>query len=228
MAEAEVYILVLSFLFMLLGLAGGIAKRASGKDLRVFKYLVILGVIGIIIFPFSILIATLSGRTSVFMSTLISAPLGLIATIGGGESYSEVCVDGFCNSYCCQDVWDPTTVWKDCDESCTSVKGVVGKNTGDDCLFTSRPRFCATTGTGGTTKISDSSCNSLEELGPVDCTCCSTSGGTKWWDCNQNCSSLPSHVGFSISNRSCLDVTQKACNDNSKDLSDTQNNIQRF
>lgn len=228
MTEAEVYILVVAIVFMGLGMAGGIAKLASNTHLRIFKYLLVTGVIGIILIPLSLLISAINGRTSSFLEALSTDFTGVIGSIGSEENYSSVCKNGICMHYCCNDIVDSSLLWKDCDKQCSSVKGSTGVMTGDDCIFVPRQSYCKDTGTGGTIRITDSTCNNLEDLGPITCTCCSNSASVKWWDCSAQCSSYPIGSGFSLNPASCQGVTTKYCRDDSRVIDNSQINNQSY
>lgn len=227
MAEVEVWILLVSVIFMLLGLAGGISKLVVRKELRVFKYLLIIGAIGILLFPISILVASINGRTSAFLEALALDPTGLLGSIGGKEKYSSVCTNGHCAKYCCRDIQDDSVTWKDCDKQCNSVEGITGVEGSADCMYAEIPMYCTLTGQGGKVRITDSACNNIEELGPITCTCCSNESQSKWWDCNANCSSASGTAGFPLSVASCKGVTAKQCNKGSKEI-DSTNNVQEY
>lgn len=222
MVEAEVYVFVAAIALSMLGLTGGIAKRIYKKELRVFRYLIIAGVIGALLFPVAFIVSMTMGRLSEFVSTVFSAPLQLIGSIGTGKSYSDACVNGTCAIYCCESVTDPDVVWKDCDENCDSMENVaMGKQTGDTCQYSERQAYCKATGVGGTHTQSHSACNNLPELGPITCTCCTSSSQGKWWDCTTNCASNPTTPGFPVSASGCASIRQINCNKNTNTNSDT-------
>lgn len=212
-AEAEVWVFVTAIIFIIVGITGNVAKRISSREFRVFKYLTVTGVIGILLIPVSIIVAIIRGRVGEFLNTMFSSPLHLISSIGTGQSYSAGCVEGHCAIYCCQDPRNSGIRWKDCNKDCMSVKGIAGVNTGDDCQLSEREMHCKDTGTGGTIISSQQSCNNLTELGPITCTCCHSQDSGLWWDCLPNCMSDPAlSTGFTLNNQSCIGITRKYCN----------------
>ena len=211
-AEAEVWFFVAALVLIIIGITSNIAKRLIGRKLRIFKYLTIVGVIGILLLPLSIVVAIIMGRVGEFTNTIFTSPLSLISSIGTGKSYSAGCVEGHCALYCCQDPRNSGIRWKDCDEDCQSVKGVAGVNTGDDCQLSDREMHCNITGTGGTILGIQQSCNDLPALGPITCTCCTSPESGKWWDCLSNCMSDPAlSTGYALNSQSCMGITRKHC-----------------
>ena len=213
-AEAEVWVLVLAVVFLIAGITNSIAQRITDRKFRIFKYLTITGVIGILLVPFSLIVAVIMGRTSEFLNTLYTSPLSLLSSLGTGNSYSAGCVDGVGAIYCFHDVRNPGIKWKDCSETCNSIKGVVGVKTSNDCQLSDREIHCATTGTGGSILGTTRQCNDLEDLGPISCTCCNSNESGRWWDCLSNCMSDPQgSTGFPMHAKSCKGITRKFCVD---------------
>lgn len=214
MAEVELYLLLLAVLLIGLAIFGGIAQRASGTNLRVFKYLKIGGIIGLLLIPLALLITTFSGRTNSFISAITTDLSGLLGSIGGSIKYSVVCKDGYCAQYCCRHYLDTSLVWKDCDEQCTSISNVRGENTGDGCLFNDMKNYCNSTGLSGRLQQISNGCNYNSAQGPITCFCCTDSGGTKqWWDCASDCSSDMHSVGYASGNNICSGVNVAYCRD---------------
>ncbi len=230
-AETEVYLFVSGIALSVFGLAGGVAKKLYKRNLRIFSYLTVGGVIGILLIVSAFVVSGVMGRIKEFAVTVFTAPLELMNSASLGKSYTEACVNGICAIYCCQSRTDPDLKWKDCDPECESIEGVISENTGDTCQFSDRPAHCSKTGVGGTYTQTGSSCNNLPELGPITCTCCTSSSSGKWWDCEQLCSSHPNAIGFPLNNSECAGTQTIHCSKSQythDNKSDNQHNSQSY
>ena len=214
-AEAEVWVFTLSLIMIILSVSGKITQTIMQNDHEAFKYLHYMGIIGLLLLPLSFIIAMISGRAKEYVYTIFTTPLMVISGVATGVRYSDACTNGVCAIYCCENSLNSNIRWKDCDKKCNSVKGVFGENTGGICQHdATRETHCADTKTGGILKTTRNICNSIESIGPVDCTCCYNNDKGMWWDCVGNCSSHPQKsVGFPLSQQSCFDqkVSIKHC-----------------
>lgn len=216
MARVDVIVFSVSILFLFLSLFGLIAPKVYKRDNLIFHYMRRSGVLGLIGIPVSIVLSFIFGDGALFISSIFSSPLSLMGSAfsGGEQDYANTCFNGKCAHTCCQALNNVTDRWKDCNETCKSKPGTVGRVTGTDCRFADMPFYCDGSLAGGEQSGSNqSSACQIEGAGANACTCCEDlNQSERWWDCNSTCNSHHTLFGRESSSRSqCTGLTQIQC-----------------
>lgn len=213
----EVWVVTIGVLLVCMGGTAVVIKKVAPTDKVPWlaeRYKWFIG-IGILLIFLAMGIALFMHRLGGFASSLMS-PGDLIREIllTGTTTYSQVCVEGECAKYCCQDKLYPELKWKDCSASCDGWEGHFGDMMGDNCQGDlNLDAYCKRSATVDTNYRS-SACNFDPAKGPVTCTCCTgrnaTGFDTYWWDCNASCSSY-GLVGSSVGAASCASKNKLYC-----------------
>ena len=123
------------------------------------------------------------------------------------KSYMQVCPFGYCAVYCCKN--EKNQEWKDCSEDCDSPLGVRddGTASSSSCFFrTNLETFCKhdEKPQRALGSVGSSLCNKNPEIGAITCTCCVSTKGQSFWDCQASCGSHPEDAGVPTSYSQCL------------------------
>lgn len=216
MARADVIVFTISVGFLFLALFGLIAPKVYKRDNLIFHYMrrsLVLGLIGI---PIAVILAFVSGDGALFLSSVFKNPLSLMGSAfsGGSEDYANTCINGKCAHTCCQALNNVNDRWKDCNDTCKSKPGTVGRVIGTDCRFSEMPFYCDGTLASGVQSGSNtiSACQ-IDGSGSKPCTCCEDMNQSeRWWDCNSSCNSHHTLFGRAADSRgSCTGLTQIQC-----------------